>query len=65
MVFLDAGNVYENLDAEFSLRFTTGLGLRYQTPVGPIRVDLGWQLNPPSGDQIDRYAVYLSVGQAF
>jgi outer membrane translocation and assembly module TamA len=33
--------------------------------VGPLRADVGYQLNPPSDAPFDRYEVYLSVGQAF
>ena len=66
VVFLDAGNVYENLDSDLvTLRYTTGVGLRYNTPVGPLRVDLGYQLNPPSDAPFDRWEIYFSVGQAF
>ncbi len=66
VVFLDAGNVYEDIGNNMgALRFTSGAGLRYQTPVGPLRLDLGYQLNPPGGAAIPRYQVYLSVGQAF
>jgi len=66
VVFVDAGNAYEKIDEEVgSLRFTAGAGLRYQTPVGPLRLDFGYQLNPPTDAPISRYAVYLSVGQAF
>jgi outer membrane protein assembly complex protein YaeT len=66
VIFADAGNAWEDLENTFtSIRYTTGFGLRYNTPVGPIRLDIGYQLNPPSGEPFDRYAVYLSVGQAF
>ncbi|MCF8040872.1 MAG: BamA/TamA family outer membrane protein [Desulfarculaceae bacterium] len=66
VVFLDAGNAWERVEDTFgSLRYTTGFGLRYNTPVGPLRLDIGYQLNPPTGEPFDRYAVYLSVGQAF
>ena len=66
VVFLDTGNAWERVEDTFgSLRYTTGFGLRYNTPVGPIRLDIGYQLNPPTGEPFDRYAVYLSVGQAF
>ena len=66
VAFIDAGNVYENLDSELvDLRYTSGLGLRYNTPVGPIRVDLGYQLNPPENAPFSRWEIYFSVGQAF
>jgi outer membrane protein assembly complex protein YaeT len=66
VVFVDAGNAWRNLSSEIgSLRFTSGVGLRYQTPVGPLRADIGYQLNPPSDAPFDRYEVYMSVGQAF
>lgn len=66
VVFFDAGNVYESLDSDiFALRFTSGVGLRYNTPVGPLRVDVGYQLNPPSDSPLSRFEAYLSVGQAF
>jgi outer membrane protein assembly factor BamA len=59
-LFYDGGNVYTDVD-HISLRWkspsltnlnyfshTVGFGLRYPTPVGPVRVDIGYQLNPPS-----------------
>lgn len=66
VLFTDAGNAYESIGTEIgSLRFTVGAGLRYHTPVGPLRLDFGYQLNPPSNSHFSRYEVYLSVGQAF
>ncbi|MCB2225258.1 MAG: BamA/TamA family outer membrane protein [Desulfarculaceae bacterium] len=66
VVFMDAGNAWERVEDTFgSLRYTVGVGLRYNTPVGPLRVDIGYQLNPPSNEPYDRYDAYLSVGQAF
>jgi translocation and assembly module TamA len=62
--FLDAGNIYTSPLPELdSLRFGAGLGVRYHTRFGPIRVDVGTPLNRRSGD--DRVAVYVSLGQAF
>ena len=62
--FLDAGNIYTSPLPEIDdLRFGTGLGVRYHTRFGPIRVDVGTPLNRRSGD--DRIAVYVSLGQAF
>ena len=45
------------------LRIGTGLGVRYYSSFGPIRVDVGTPINPQSGDP--RVAVYVSLGQAF
>ena len=62
--FLDAGNIYTDALPRFSdFRFGTGLGVRYYSSFGPIRVDVGTPLNPQPGDP--RIAVYVSLGQAF
>jgi outer membrane protein assembly factor BamA len=73
VVFLDAGNVWAppwTLDLE-DLRYAVGPGFRYVTPVGPIRFDVGIQLNPVPNLQIDgepqqrRWRMHFSIGQAF
>ncbi len=62
--FLDAGNVYDSQLPRLSgLRFGAGVGVRYHSSFGPIRVDVGTPLNPRPGDS--RIAVYVSLGQAF
>ncbi|HEV2747545.1 MAG TPA: BamA/TamA family outer membrane protein [Allosphingosinicella sp.] len=62
--FIDAGNVYDSSTPRLDdLRFGAGIGVRYHTSFGPIRVDLGTPINPRSGDP--RLAVYVSLGQAF
>lgn len=62
--FIDAGNVYTNPLPQFSgLRYGAGLGVRYHSDFGPIRIDLGTPINPQPGDS--RIAVYVSLGQAF
>src|SRR3546814_15717217 len=62
--FLDAGNIYTSPLPNFSdLRFGTGLGVRYYSTFGPIRVDVGTTINQQTGDP--RIAVYVSLGQAF
>ncbi|MFL6845150.1 MAG: autotransporter assembly complex protein TamA [Allosphingosinicella sp.] len=62
--FLDGGNISTSSLPEFdNLRFGAGLGVRYHTRFGPIRIDVGTPLNPQSGDA--RVAVYVSLGQAF
>jgi outer membrane protein assembly factor BamA len=66
VVFYDGGNVFPNVGFH---RFTSlysnnvGLGLRYATPVGPIRLDLGQNLNPIPGIRSTQY--FISIGQAF
>ncbi len=62
--FVDAGNIYTNPLPQFSgLRYGAGLGIRYYSNFGPIRVDVGTPINPQPGDS--RIAVYVSLGQAF
>ena len=67
VVFFDFGNVFENHFDQVSkgLRYTSGGGLRYLTPVGPVRFDFGYELNPPKGDFFNPYQFYFSIGQAF
>ena len=62
--FLDAGAVDETATPRLrDVRYGAGLGVRYATGFGPLRVDVGTPLNPRQGDS--RIAVYISLGQAF
>jgi translocation and assembly module TamA len=63
--FVDGGNVFDTTLPEFGeeLKWGAGLGLRYFTGFGPLRADVAVPLNPEPGD--DRWALYLSIGQAF
>ena len=62
--FIDAGNVYRDTFPDFSgLRFGAGVGLRYYSDFGPIRIDVGTPINPRPGDSV--VAVSVSLGQAF
>jgi outer membrane protein insertion porin family/translocation and assembly module TamA len=75
VVFLDGGNVWPGTyDFDFGeMKYDIGAGVRYRTPVGPIRVDLGYQLTPIEALVIDgrplseqrRWRIHFSVGQAF
>jgi outer membrane protein insertion porin family len=73
VLFLDGGNAWaDSLGFDLrDLRYAIGPGLRYQTPIGPIRFDFGWQLNPIPGLKVDgepqtrRWRVHFSIGQAF
>lgn len=78
-VFLDSGNVWADIGdvskGSFKLssgiyetsvndyRYGTGVGIRYNTPIGPIRLDWGFPLKP---DRLNESGVlYLSLGQIF
>lgn len=63
--FIDAGNVYETEYPDFSdgLRYAAGIGGRYYTAIGPIRVDAAVPLNKRRGD--NAFQLYVSIGQAF
>ncbi|HWW66274.1 MAG TPA: BamA/TamA family outer membrane protein [Sphingomonadaceae bacterium] len=62
--FFDGGNLYTTTLPRFTgLRYGAGIGARYYTSFGPIRVDVGTPINPRAGDA--KVAVYVSLGQAF
>ena len=66
VVFYDGGNVYSAINfPNFINHYTNtlGFGLRYATPIGPIRIDIGHNLNPVPGLNPTQY--YITVGQAF
>jgi outer membrane protein insertion porin family len=43
--------------------YTAGFGVRYRTPVGPVRVDWGYKLNRRAGE--GPYRVHITIGNAF
>lgn len=63
--FIDFGTASSSSQPNFNdyVGYGAGIGLRYLTPVGPIRLDVATPLNPRPGDS--RWAVYVSIGQAF
>ena len=64
--FLDGGRAFNEISPTFDkdLFFGIGSGFRYQTPVGPLRLDVGFPMHiRPDVD--DSYQVYISIGQAF
>ena len=73
VLFADAGNVWNNAWAFDlgDLRKDVGPGLRYLTPIGPLRFDMGYQLNPIPAllingkEQTRRIRFHFSIGQAF
>jgi len=78
VLFLDAGALDpDSFRVDFnSLRYTSGLGLRYNTIIGPIQLDFGYQLNPAKSTSSDdsslvrllnrdRWYLHFNIGQAF
>lgn len=76
--FLDGGQVFRSVGdiGKVQLKYGVGGGLRYQSPIGPIRVDLAYKINPDSRDlgkyqgetdgrRWPRWALHFSIGQAF
>lgn len=76
--FLDGGQVWrEATGFKISdLQYGIGGGIRYQSPLGPLRVDAGYKINPTPqdlrqfegldfGPPLNRWALHFSIGQAF
>ncbi len=62
--FIDGGSVARSSTPDFDeIRFGAGIGLRYKTSFGPIRIDVATPLNPNEFD--NPVVVYVSLGQAF
>jgi len=79
-VFLDAGQVRDGTFIPSAMRFGTGGGIRYNTPVGFIRLDLAYKINPGPKDLVtpreiiegnaednpwNRFALHVGIGQSF
>lgn len=76
--FLDGGQVWRkdpNIESR-PLQFSVGGGVRYESPIGPVRLDVGYKINPSDADLNryrgrdygsvwDRIGIHLSIGQAF
>ena len=68
-VFIDGGNVFERVhDVDFGeLRGAGGFGVRYLSPIGPVRVDFGFKLDRRQfGDRLEpRREIHFSIGHVF
>jgi translocation and assembly module TamA len=66
VTFLDGGSAFESTfpDSSENLQWAAGLGFRYFTAIGPLRLDVGFPLNRRK-DIDDAFQIYLSIGQAF
>ena len=78
VVFLDGGQVWANTESITikDIQWALGAGIRYRAPIGPIRIDLAYKLNPSSEDlgiipglrgkqSWARWVLYVSIGEAF
>ena len=70
VAFVDSGNVFANpTDLDLgALKTAVGLGVRYKSPVGPIRIDVGFKLKRDElspGVREGLTALHISLGQAF
>lgn len=76
--FLDGGQIWNDFKSlnERPVQFGAGGGIRYQSPIGPVRVDVGYKLNPTDedlniyegedfGSAWSRIGIHFSIGQAF
>ncbi|WP_375460315.1 autotransporter assembly complex family protein [uncultured Enterovirga sp.] len=65
--FFDAGGAFAStvpkLGLKDAVQMSAGLGLRYYTGIGPLRLDVAFPLNPRPGDQ--PVVLYVSIGQSF
>jgi outer membrane protein insertion porin family len=64
-LFLDGGNVWRDYrDADpAQMKWGAGIGVRYLSPVGPLRLEIGWKLDREPFE--DPYVWYFSLGNAF
>jgi outer membrane protein insertion porin family len=69
-LFYDTGSVFPTLSSVHLSAFThsVGFGVRYQTPLGPVRVDVGFNVDRKLNEngQLERpYAVFFTLGNPF
>ena len=76
--FLDGGQVWNDLNniGNRPIQFGIGGGFRYRSPIGPLRIDVGYKVNPTKqdldifqgqdfGNVWNRIGIHFSIGQAF
>jgi outer membrane protein insertion porin family len=64
-MFMDGGNVFNRVTAFDlgELRGSVGVGVRYRSPIGPVRLDLGFKLDKRENERGS--VLHFSIGQAF
>ncbi|MGA2532632.1 MAG: POTRA domain-containing protein [Candidatus Aminicenantales bacterium] len=65
--FLDLGNVFAQVkDFRFTgLESAVGFGLRYKTPLGPVRFELAWKLGAPDAARGHKPLIFITLGNVF
>jgi outer membrane protein insertion porin family len=64
-IFYDMGNVFSKRK-QFNfidMRDAIGLGLRYRTPLGPVRLEVGWSTDAPKGEK--KVSAFITIGNVF
>ncbi len=77
-LFLDGGQIWRGPRqlSDRPLQYGAGGGIRYESPIGPVRFDIGYKLNPAEedlrhfagqdfGSRLNRFGLHFSIGQAF
>jgi outer membrane protein insertion porin family len=65
VTFIDAGNSWNVSDGPFlrEVKGGVGVGLRWISPMGPIRIEYGWKIRPEKGEEPG--AIAFAMGQLF
>jgi len=65
VVFVDVGNSWNVEDSPFleEVKAGAGIGVRWMSPMGPIRLEYGWKINPGKGEKAGEFA--FAMGQLF
>jgi outer membrane protein insertion porin family len=60
--FLDVGNVWADTIDLSDLRYSTGLGLNWLSPLGPLKLSVGFPINKQPGDRTQRFQFQIGTG---
>ncbi len=55
LIFFDAGNSYDEFNNFGELRYTTGVGIRWISPIGPLRIEWGYNLDRKPGESASKF----------
>ncbi len=65
VVFFDVGNAWNSSESAFmpEVKAGVGFGVRWLSPMGPLRIEYGWKINPEKGEEAGAFA--FAMGQLF